>query len=177
MSKFFIITSTLTTLLSTIYNYSFTDINGNVVNMSAFEGKKILIVNTSSDSERVNQYAELETLYQAYKDSLVIIAFPSNSFGNEPSEDSAIQSFVTDNYGIHYLLASKISVAGENQHPLYQWLTKDSLNNVVSTPVQTDFYKFLINEQGSLMGVYTAEVSPMDTTLRRAIEERMSTEQ
>ena len=169
MSKLLIMFLSAVVITGGIHTYSFTDIDGNEINMSVFEGKKVLIVNTASGSDRVSQYAGLDSLYQLYHDSLVIIAFPSNSFGNEPLDNAGIKSFISSNYNTHYIFASKANVTGEDQYPLFQWLTKDSLNNAVSTTIQNDFYKFLLDENGELMGVYAGEVEPMDSSIIKAI--------
>jgi glutathione peroxidase len=169
MNKLLMMLLSAVVVTAGVNTYSFTDIDGNEMNMSAFEGKKVLIVNTASGSERVSQYAGLDSLYQMYHDSLVIIAFPSNSFGNEPLDNAGIKSFISNNYSRHYILASKVNITGEDQHPLFQWLTKDSLNNAVSTSIQNDFYKFLLDENGELMGVYAGEVEPMDSIIIKAI--------
>src|SRR6185437_10574758 len=115
--------TTLAILISTIYSFSVTGIDGTAINFSDFQGKKVLIVNTASNSSQVDQYGQLEKLYQQYKDSLVIVAIPSNSFGNEPNDNATIQSFVMNNYNIHYLLASKTDVLDSSHSPLYSWLT------------------------------------------------------
>jgi glutathione peroxidase len=169
MSKLLIFFLSAVIITGSIHSYSFTDIDGNEISMASFEGKKVLIVNTASGSDLVAQYAGLDSLYQLYHDSLVIIAFPSNSFGNEPLDNAGIKSFISSNYNAHYRIASKVSVTGEDQYPLFQLLTNDSLNNVVSTTIQNDFYKFLFDENGEMMGVYSGEVRPMDSSIIKAI--------
>src|SRR5579864_9552230 len=88
---------------TSIYSLSFTDAQGHLVQLSAFKGKKILLVNTASASSRVSQYASLEKLYELYKDSLVIIAFPSNDFGHEPAATPVIGQQVISQYGIQFI--------------------------------------------------------------------------
>src|SRR5215510_1983831 len=83
-----------------IYSLSATDIYGDSINFSAYSGKKVLIVNTASASQYAYQYGQLEELYQSYKDSLVIITFPSNDFGNEPYDESNIIDFARSNYNV-----------------------------------------------------------------------------
>ena len=156
-------------LFNSIYDFQVTDIDGNTINFSDFQGKNILIVNTASQSSYVNQYAELEQLYQSYKDSLVIIAIPSNSFGNETGNDSTIKSFVTVNYSIHYWLGSKMEVNGDSISPLYQWLTKRTLNNVMDNPADSDFFKYFIDKQGNLRGVFGTNISPLDSLIQNLI--------
>ena len=116
--------------ISSIYSYQFTYIDGNNINLNDYRGNKILFVNTASNSLYTNQYAQLEQLFQQYHDSLVVIAFPSNSFGNEPGSDADIKNFTDSNYHIHFILASRVSVNGNDISPVWQWLTKASENTM-----------------------------------------------
>src|SRR5580698_5811755 len=118
MLKLLMTLSVLWSLQSDIYQLSFKDNQGNVVNLSAFRGKKILIVNTASQSKYASQYSSLEQLYEKYQDSLMIIAFPSNDFGKEPGNDSAIAGYVAQ-YNIQFTLAAKSSVSGANIDSVY----------------------------------------------------------
>lgn len=154
-----------------IYTLSFTDAQGNLVHFSDFKGKKILLVNAANGSPRASQYAGLERLYQQYKDSLVIIAFPSNDFGHEPGSDSEIRQAVAGRFGIHFLLASKTSVTGTGQHAVFEWLTTAELNGRASNPVGNDFYKFLIDSSGNWMGVFSDDVDPMSAEMQNAIRQ------
>jgi glutathione peroxidase len=151
------------------YDYSFQDIDGQIIDLSQFQGKKVLFVNTASNSPYTAQYAGLEQLYQQYKDSLVIIAFPSNDFGNESGNDAAIKSFVKQNYHAHFIIASKIAVSRSNQCPIYTWLTKAIKNETVDNSIRNDFYKFLVNGSGQLVGVFDANTQPMSQTVQTAI--------
>lgn len=152
-----------------IYDFTLKASDQTTVHLSDYAGKKILIVNTSTNSPYHTQYADLEQLFQQHKDSLVIIAIPSNSFGNEPAGDTAIGHFVNQTFSIHYLLAAKIQVNGTGQDPLYKWLTDISQNNMFGSPVKGDFQKFLIDEHGLLVGVYAPSVSPTSDIIQNAI--------
>jgi len=163
----FIITSLFFTI--SIYSISATDINGGQINFSGFQGKKILIVNTASNGSYTSQYAALEQLYQLYKDSLVVIAFPSNSFGNEPGSNAGIKDFVTGTYNTHFLLAAKADVTGPSQIPIYQWLTQQSQNGMMNSVVQGDFQKYLVDKNGILIGVFSPMIGPMDSSIQNAI--------
>ncbi len=154
---------------SVIYNLSLNDIDGNPIDLHQFQGKKILIVNTATGSSYVNQYASLEQLYQKYKDSLVIIAIPSNSFGNETGDNASIKDFVMNNYNIHYILAQKMDVTGESQSSLYSWLTHIEQNNMLSNDVQGDFFKFLADQSGRLVGAFMPSVDPMSDDMQGVI--------
>jgi glutathione peroxidase len=152
-----------------IFDYSFIDINNQQINLSMYQGKKMLFVNTASNSVYTNQYTSLEQLYQKYKDSLVIVAFPSNDFGNEPGTNAQIEDFVQNNYQTHFILASKVVVTGTEQIPIYQWLTQAINNGMVSNTINNDFFKFLIDGTGHLIGVFDSGTDPMSETIQSAI--------
>jgi glutathione peroxidase len=147
-----------------IYDYQLTDIDGGTVNLSDFQGKKILIVNTAGNSEYAGQYGSLEQLYQKYSDSLVVIAIPSNSFGNEPQDNDSIRENVMNNYNIHYILTSKVDVTGDSSSPLFQWLSANS------QPVNNDFCKFLISAQGDIIGTFDGSIDPMNPIIQDMIQ-------
>jgi glutathione peroxidase len=153
-----------------IYSLSFTSSQGKVVHLSDYQGKKILIVNTASGSAKANQYLKLELLYQKYKDSLVVIVFPSNDFGHEPDNDSVIAQKLISRYNIHFLVGSRTSVSGIGQHSVFKWLTNSEMNGRDANPVGNDFYKFLIDEDGNWLGVYSDDVDPMSPELQNAIK-------
>jgi len=106
------------------YDFKINNIDGAPIRLSDFKGKKILMVNTASECGYTPQYAELEKLYQKYKNKLVVIAFPANNFGGqEPGSNKQIKQFCSKNYGVSFLVAEKVSVKGGDIHPLFQWLT------------------------------------------------------
>src|SRR5258708_4549344 len=123
-SIFFVITS--------IYALQYTDVNGNVVSMNAFQGKKMLLVNVATNSSRVGQLGSLQQLHQLYGDSVIIIAFPSNSFGHESRTNAEIKQFCVDNYGVTYRIAEKNSVAGNQIQSIYNWLSNLNENGVMN---------------------------------------------
>jgi glutathione peroxidase len=152
--SFLLITINLTAQnSSSIYDFKATDIDGNEFYMNTLKGKKVMIVNTASQCGLTPQYADLEKLYQEYKDkNFIIIAFPANNFlQQEPGSNEEIKSFCSIKYKISFPIMSKISVKGENIHPLYKWLTQKSLNGKLDAPVIWNFQKFLIDENGQLV--------------------------
>lgn len=151
-----------------IYAYSATDIYGDSIHFSDYAGKKIMIVNAATGSAYVDQYAQLEKLYSLYKDSLVIIAFSSNSFGNEPDDASNIIDFVNNNYHTSYILGDLITVTGAGMPPLYQWLCDTT--RLGAAIVSGDFQKFLIGTTGEIIGVYAGSVDPMDDLIQNQIK-------
>ncbi len=155
--------------VSSIYNISYTNIDGNTVSLNAYQGKKILLVNIATGSNKVGQLAQLQQLQLQYQDSLVVIAFPSNSFNHEPQTNAQIKQFCHDNYNNTFLLGQKIAVTGSGIHPLYNWLASSSENGVMPVPISTDFQKILISGEGALIGVFAPTITPMDSTIINAI--------
>jgi len=156
-------------LTVSIYTITSENIDGGQINFSSFQGKKILIVNTASNSPYVSQYTGLEQLYQQYHDSLVVIAFPSNSFGNEPGTNQEIKNFVMSTYNVHFLLGAKVPVTGVQKPAIYQWLTQQVQNGMMNSDVLYDFQKYLIDDDGTLIAVFGSNIHPMDSTIQNAI--------
>jgi glutathione peroxidase len=154
---------------TSIYTLSFTDTDGNTVSMSSFQNKKILLVNIATNSPRVEQLTGLQQLKQQYGDSLVVIAFPSNSFGNETRTDAGIKQFCQQNYGVNFVIASKGSVSGFSVQPVYDWLKHTAQNGVMDVEILRDFQKVLINKDGNIIGVFAPGVSPTDSSIMSAI--------
>jgi len=147
-----------------IFELNYTDNKGNPVSFKEYKGKKILLVNTASDCGYTAQYDELQELFNRKKDELVIIAFPSNDFKQqEKKDDKEIEQFCRINYGITFPLAKKSVVRKkENQDTIFQWLTNPSMNGWNSQQPEWNFSKYLLNEQGTLIGYYGAAISPLD---------------
>lgn len=155
-----------------IYEYKVEALDGSTIDFSDFKGKKILIVNTASKCGYTPQYEGLETLYKKYKGKLVIVGFPSNNFGfQEPGSNEDIAAFCQKNYGVTFPMAAKISVKGKEMAPIYHWLTKKEYNNYDNNSVKWNFQKYLIDEEGKLVGIYSSKVKPDDAELIRAIEQ------
>ena len=149
------------------YDFKVKTIDGQDFDLSSLKGKRVLVVNTASECGYTPQYAQLEELYEAYggKD-FTIIGFPANNFGGqEPGSNEEIQSFCQKNYGVTFPMMSKISVKGEDMHPLYQWLTTKKMNGVMDAPVKWNFQKYLIDEKGNLVDVKLSAVSPLDESI------------
>jgi len=148
-----------------VYQFSITSIDGKKVDLSQFEGKKLLIVNTASKCGYTKQYAGLQELAEKYADKVVVIGFPANNFGGqEPGSNEEIQGFCEKNYGVTFLLAEKSSVTGADISPLFRYLTTAS-NPDFTGDIDWNFEKFLIDEQGNLMHRFRSKVEPMSTEL------------
>ncbi|MFH0755755.1 MAG: glutathione peroxidase [Bacteroidota bacterium] len=136
------------------HDFTVKDISGEDFKLSQLKGKKVLVVNTASRCGLTPQYEDLEKLYREYRDKgLVIVGFPSNDFASqEPGTNEDIATFCTVNYGVTFPMMSKISVKGDEIHPLYKWLTEASENGVEDSSVAWNFQKYMIDEQGNLVG-------------------------
>jgi glutathione peroxidase len=138
-------------------------IDGGKIDFSAFKGKKILVVNTASECGYTPQYKELQALYIAHQEHLVVVGVPANDFGGqEPGTNAEIGSFCQKNYGVTFPMAAKSVVTGENACSLYQWLTKKANNGVLDATITWNFNKFLLNEEGKLIKKMDSKVKPND---------------
>lgn len=149
---------------NTIYDYTVNDISGKAFDLSSLKGKKVLIVNTASECGLTPQYETLEELYQTHKDdNFTIIGFPANNFGaQEPGSNTEIAAFCQKNYGVSFTMMEKISVKGDDMHPLYQFLTQKEKNGNQDSEVSWNFQKYLINEDGTLAKVISPQTLPND---------------
>jgi glutathione peroxidase len=160
---FLLLASTLTgfTQTSGFYDFKVKTLEGGDFDFSSLRGKKVMIVNTASKCGYTPQYKDLEEMYEKYQGDLVIIGFPANNFANqEPGSASDIQKFCTEKYGITFPMMEKISVKGDDMHPLYKWLTSKDKNGVIDSEVKWNFQKYLIDENGKLVDVIYSKEKP-----------------
>jgi len=147
-------------------------IDGEDVNLNQYNGKVVLMVNVASKCGNTPQYESLQAMYEKYKDQgFVILGFPANNFkGQEPGTNEEIKQFCSLNYGVTFPLFSKISVKGEDQHPLYKFLTGEETNPGFSSEIEWNFAKFLISKQGKVINRFTPKTTPNDAKVVEAIE-------
>ncbi|MBC7721289.1 MAG: glutathione peroxidase [Pedobacter sp.] len=158
--------------LQSFYDLTTTANNGSAINFAEFKGKKIIIVNTASNCGYTAQYDELETLYRQYKNKLVVLAFPANDFQNqERGNDDTIAQFCRLNYGISFPLMQKSSVVkGDNQNPIFKWLSDDSYNGWCHQQPTWNFCKYIVDENGNLTHFFSQNISPLSKIFIEAIE-------
>lgn len=142
-----------------LHSFVVKDISGKEYPLSQLKGKKVLVVNTASKCGLTPQYEDLEKLYQTYKaKNFVIIGFPANNFmKQEPGSNEEIAEFCQLNYGVTFPMMSKISVKGNDIHPLYKWLTDRA-----GGEIQWNFQKFLIDENGNYVDFVAPRSKPFD---------------
>jgi len=160
--------------MNSIYDFKVETLSGDPFDFSTLKGKKVMIVNTASECGLTPQYEKLERIYTKYKDrGFVIVGFPANNFGEqEPGTNADIATFCKVNYGVTFPMMAKISVKGEDMHPIYRYLTSKSANGVADSEVEWNFQKYLIDENGKLVKVIKPQVQPDDAEIISWIEGR-----
>ncbi len=149
---------------SDFYSFEVKTLVGEDFALSSLKGKKVMVVNTASKCGLTPQYEQLQAIYEKYGgEDFEIIGFPANNFMNqEPGTAEEIAEFCQINYGVTFPMMAKISVKGDDQHPLYQWLTQKSKNGVTDSKVQWNFQKYLIGPDGTLEKVIPPKTKPDD---------------
>ncbi|WP_266171800.1 glutathione peroxidase [Dyella subtropica] len=147
--------------MTTVYDFSARDIDGNERSLSEWRGKAMLIVNVASKCGFTPQYTGLEALWRAQRDyGLVVLGFPCDQFGHqEPGDEAEIKNFCSTNYDVSFPVFSKIEVNGGNAHPLYKWLKSEGKGILGSESIKWNFTKFLVNREGEVVKRY----APTDT--------------
>jgi len=155
-----------------VLGFTMKNIDGKDVPLSRYRGKAFLIVNVASRCGHTPQYKDLEALYRKYKEKgFAILGFPANNFKQqEPGTDAEIKQFCTTNYDVTFDMFSKISVKGDDQHPLYTFLTSDTANQKFAGDVKWNFTKYLVDRNGNVVGKFASGVSPMSEEVIAAVE-------
>lgn len=162
--------------MKSIYDYTMKDIDGRDVSLADFRGKVLLVVNVASKCGFTGQYAGLEKLYQTYADrGFVVLGFPANNFlRQEPGTEAEIKTFCTLTYGVTFPMFSKISVKGKTIHPLYAFLTDETLHPGSGGAISWNFNKFLVGRDGAILAHYGSRTTPDDSDLAAAIEQALN---
>ncbi|GAA3933376.1 glutathione peroxidase [Hymenobacter algoricola] len=159
-----------TAAAGSVYEYAVENIDGQQVQLSQYRGKKLLIVNVASECGYTPQYKELEELSKKHGDRVAVLGFPANNFGGqEPGTNAQIATFCEKNFGVTFPMFAKISVKGADTAPLYQFLADKTRNGAVSDAPTWNFCKYLVDEQGHVVGFYKSDVKPMSDELVAAI--------
>lgn len=154
------------------HDFTVKTIDGKDLALSTFKGKKVLVVNVASKCGFTPQYAQLQELYDKYREkNFVIIGFPANSFlHQEPGTNEEIEQFCSLNYGVTFPMMAKISVKGKDIAPLYEWLTQKSKNGKQNANIKWNFQKFLIDENGNWVDMLWPITSPLSEKITDWIE-------
>ena len=146
----------------TLYDFKVNSIDGTECDLSQYKGKKALIVNLASYCGNTPQYKGLQELSEKFKDKLVVLGFPANNFGKqEPGTNEEIKNFCETKYRVTFPMFEKISVIGDDRHPLYKWLSTKELNGWNDQPPTWNFSKYLVDEKGNLEKYFPDELDPM----------------
>jgi glutathione peroxidase len=166
-----VLPNTASAPITSVYTIPFELINGDTTDLSAYRGKKIVVVNTASDCGYTGQYEELQKLYEQRKDDVVIIGFPANDFKQqEKGSNEEIASFCKKNYGVEFPLAMKTTVVkSADQHPIFKWLSDQKQNGWNEQAPSWNFSKYVIDEQGKLIGYFDPGVSPLGNDFTKAL--------
>lgn len=148
-------------------------IAGNDTTLESFKGKVVLLVNVASKCGNTKQYAALEELYRKYKDrGFVVVGFPANDFGGqEPGTDQEILNFCQSKFDVTFPMMSKISVKGEDKHPLYAYLTQES---PFAGEIEWNFTKFILDRTGKPAARFTPKTVPDSDEVIATVERLLS---
>ena len=154
---------------SKLYDFTMKTIDGKDRMLADYKGKVLMIVNVASQCGYTPQYKELEAMYEKYRDrGFTILAFPSNNFGSqEPGSDQEIKQFCELNYKVKFELFSKISVKGDDQHPLYKYITTETS---VPGTIKWNFQKYLVDRKGNFAAKFSFRTEPNDREIVEKIE-------
>ena len=140
-----------------VFDFTMKAIDGQEVSLSQYKGKSLLLVNVASKCGFTPQYEDLEKFYRQFGDKVVVLGFPANNFGSqEPGTNEEIAAFCEKNFGVTFPMFEKISVVGEDQHPLYQWLKAKT-----GKEPTWNFCKYLITADGGIF-FFPSKTNPLD---------------
>jgi glutathione peroxidase len=152
------------TMTGSIYDFRINSLDGKEIDFAQYKGKTLLIVNVASECGFTPQYADLQKLHSQYGDRVVILGFPANNFGGqEPGSNQQIAQFCQKNYGVEFQMFEKISVKGDDQHPLYQWLKEKT-----GQEPSWNFCKYLVKPDGTVK-FFPSKVKPLDKEIVNAL--------
>jgi len=157
-----------------IYDFMLNSIDGKPRPLADFKGKVIFVVNVASRCGFTPQYSALEFIYEKYKDQgFVILGFPANNFGSqEPGTNAEIKKFCSAKYNVTFPMYAKVSVKGDDQTPLYKYLT-ESANPTVAGEIKWNFTKFLVDRDGRVVRRFEPETTPDSPQVTSAIEKAL----
>jgi glutathione peroxidase len=162
---------------SSVHEFTLDALNGTPTPLANYKGKVMLIVNVASQCGYTYQYEGLQALYVKYRDrGLVVAGFPANNFGGqEPGSNAEIGAFCKSKFGVTFPMFSKISVAGKDKAPLYQFLTDKTVNPKTGGEIPWNFTKYLVDRSGKVLARFDSPVEPGSKELTSAIEEALAT--
>jgi glutathione peroxidase len=147
-----------------VFDFQATSLDGKPIDLSAYRGKVLLVVNTASECGFTPQYKGLEQVYEQLRDrGLIVLGFPCNQFGKqEPGTEADIGAFCEKNYGVSFPMFAKIEVNGDDAHPLYKFLKEQAPGLLGTQGIKWNFTKFLVNKDGKVVERYAPQTKPAE---------------
>ena len=162
---FTLVLAVTTFAADSLYDFKMAAIDGKMIDFSQFKGKTLLIVNVASKCGNTPQYADLQKLHETLGNKVTILGFPANNFRDqEPGTNEEIAEFCTANYGVTFQMFEKISVLGDDQHPLYAWLKEKTGGQEPNW----NFSKYVVKPDGKVI-YFRDKINPMDQQIIDAI--------
>ena len=150
------------------YDFKINSISGDIIDLKVFKGKPVLVVNTASYCGFTKQYADMQRLWERYKNKgLVVLGIPSNSFNQEKKNNNEVKEFCEVNFSINFPITEITDVKGDNAHEIYKWAKE---NHGKSAVPKWNFYKILINKEGKIEDTYASLTNPTSKKITKKIE-------
>ena len=155
------------TITQSFYDFQMTSLDGkSQIDFSDFKGKKVLLINVASKCGYTPQYADIQKFYEEYGDKMIVLGFPANNFGaQEPGTNNEIAQFCHQNFGVTFQMFEKLSVKGDDQHPLYTWLSEKA-----GQEPSWNFCKYLVDENGEIVKFFASGVNPYDDAILEEVQ-------
>ncbi len=159
------------TAVQTFYDFKATPLDGGTeIDMAKYRGHKVVIINVASKCGNTPQYEAIQKFHEAHGKDIIVLGFPANDFGaQEPGSNGEIAEFCKKNYGVTFQMFDKITVKGENKHPLYKWLSTKELNGWNDKEPTWNFCKYVVNEKGELTNFFGGKVLVTDEPFLKAV--------
>lgn len=152
------------------HTFKMKSLDGKEIDLSRYAGKKVVVINTASKCGYTPQYKDWQAFHEKYGDKIAVLGFPANNFGRqEPGSNRDIAEFCEINYGVTFQLFEKIDVIGENQHPLFQWLSKKELNGWNDKAPTWNFCKYVIDQKGNVTHFFASGIKPDNAEFQKAV--------
>ena len=150
------------------YDFNFKNIDGNIIKLSDYKGKVIVVVNVASRCGFTYQYEGLQSLWENYKnDNLIVLGIPSNNFKQEPGTNKEIKDFCESNFGINFPITEKVTIIGEDAHPFYKWAKKNYGNSAIP---KWNFHKIIIGKNGKVVETFSSITKPSSSKFIKFID-------
>ena len=150
------------------YDFKINSISGDIIDLSEFKGKPVLIVNTASYCGFTKQYEDMQKLWENYREKgLIVLGIPSNSFNQEKNNNNEVKDFCEVNFNINFPMTEITNVKGDDAHEIYKWAKE---NHGKSAVPKWNFYKILINKEGKIEDTYASFTNPTSKKIINKIE-------